>query len=93
MGLHDLPVATGRMRNIPRAQRVCDICEQQVVGDEHHFVYGCPTLEPVRAQYSDLFRAPRRSLRQFLWQDDLVRVVNFIIVFFQYRASVLNAAL
>jgi hypothetical protein len=93
MGLHDLPVATGRLRNIPRAQRVCDICEQQVVGDEHHFVYGCPTLEPVRAQYSDLFRAPRRSLRQFLWQDDLVRVVNFIIDCFQYRASVLNATL
>ena len=87
MGQHDLPIAKGRLHDppIPRHERFCDMCRLQLVGDEQHFVFYCPTLQVIRDLYPDLFRSPYRSLRQFIWQEDTPRVINFILDCLQHR--------
>lgn len=39
--------------------------------DEQNFVFYWPCPQPVRDRYMDLFRAPSRSLQQFMWHDDI----------------------
>ena len=39
MGCHSLPNVSGRWARVPRAQRHCLHCAQQVIGDERHLVF------------------------------------------------------
>ena len=36
-----LPIECGRWNNTPRAQHFCNICTQNKVGDEFHYVFEC----------------------------------------------------
>lgn len=45
---HKLAIEKGRHENIPRENRLCQLCNYQVVEDEYHFVLICPMLADVR---------------------------------------------
>jgi hypothetical protein len=38
---HNLPIETGRWRQIPRENRKCPLCNSPVVGDEFHYLFKC----------------------------------------------------
>jgi len=40
-GTHSLPCIIGHVTNIPRAQRVCTLCQTGKQGDEQHLVFEC----------------------------------------------------
>ena len=90
MGVHGLPIDVGRQRGVPRSERRCDMCSTGAVGDEHHFVFVCPALAPVRAHYAALFTPSSNTLRAFIWQADLLAVVRFIYACFQVRSQLLS---
>ena len=46
------------------------------MGDERHAVLHCPYLQSIKDTYARLFSLP--SIVQFLWQDDLETVTNFL---------------
>jgi hypothetical protein len=78
-GCHGLPVDQGRWGNrVPRSERFCHLCNTQAIGDERHIVFECPALHDLRARYNSLFRPSITTMRQFMWQDDLVQVAHFI---------------
>ena len=90
MGVHGLPIDAGRQRGVPRSERGCDMCSSGAVGDEYHFVFVCPALAPVRARYAALFGPSFRTLRVFLWQEDLLAVVRFVYDCFEVRSQLLT---
>ncbi len=48
---HELFVETGRYVNIPRNNRICNICNVNAVEDEYHFLFICPAYENLRKKY------------------------------------------
>ena len=90
MGVHGLPIDAGRQRRVPRSERRCDMCSTGAVGDEYHFVFVCPALAPVRTRYAALFGPSFRTLRSFIWQDDLLAVVRFVYDCFQVISQLLS---
>jgi hypothetical protein len=67
------------------------MCGTGAVGDEHHFIFMRPALALVRERSRPLFASGTRSLRLFIWQQDL-RAVRFVHECFGFRSSLLVAA-
>jgi hypothetical protein len=54
------------------------MCGTGAVVDEHHSIFECPALAPVRDRVRPLFASGTPSLRLFIWQQDLREVVRFL---------------
>ena len=48
---HDLAIERGRYMNIERCQRLCTLCNLNVVEDEYHFLLCCETYKDLRKLY------------------------------------------
>jgi hypothetical protein len=86
MGCHGLPrdnAGWGPQR-VPRMHRTCQKCTSGQVGDERHLVFECTALQPIRNKYADLFRVAPLTMRQFMWQPDLLRVALFVVECMDY---------
>ena len=57
---HKLRIETGRYENIDRHGRYCDMCDQDVIGDEFHLFYECKNVTIVEARTKFL---PKEMLR------------------------------
>ena len=49
LGAHSLPVVMGRRTGTPRAQRLCQQCDQHAVGDERHMESTIIAFRPLSA--------------------------------------------
>ncbi len=76
MGSHSLPCVTGRVANIPRAQRVCTLCQTGNLGDEQHLVFECPALQGFRDRYNGLFGDHAATMIQSCGNMTLVQLRN-----------------
>ena len=45
---HKLPIEKGTYNNIPREQRICNLCTLGCVDDEFHFLLECPFFSDLR---------------------------------------------
>jgi len=63
LGILPLNIETGRFRNQPIEERICDLCELNEIEDESHFLFKC-TL------YNDLRK---------IWMENILRInENFV---------------
>ena len=67
----------GSWSRVPRHDRICLLCNLGSLCDEKHVVFECPALQGLRDEYATLF-SDVCTMKQFLWQDDLVSVAKFI---------------
>jgi hypothetical protein len=51
--------SSGCWLHVPRLNKIYTMCQQGVLGDEKHLVFGCPALQDLRGRYEHLFQAPR----------------------------------
>ena len=49
-----LPIETGRWRNIPSDERYCTLCEDQLIGNEFHYLFVCKN--PINRCDQNIFR-------------------------------------
>ena len=63
---HKLPIQRGRYVNITREERKCNLCDDQIVGDEFHFIVECKNLQMVdlRNQYISSYYSNTPSLNK-----------------------------
>ena len=53
---HNLPIEAGRHKRngkVPINERVCDLCNTKVIGDEFHIIMKCPVLRNARSKFVD----------------------------------------
>ena len=48
---HKLPIERGRYSNIEREPRFCQLCNENMIGDEFHFILECPALQHLRKHF------------------------------------------
>lgn len=86
MGCHGLPRdnACWGPQRVSRMHRICLKCTSNQVGDERHLVFECTALQPIRDKYADLFQVAPLTMRQFMWQPDLLRVALFVVECIDY---------
>ena len=77
-GCHNLPSVSGRYSNVPRHLRKCQKCSSDGICDEYHLVFECPALAGLRVEYSCLFGPHAMTMRQFVWQEDTIKVMKYI---------------
>ena len=73
-GCHALPNVAGAWDRVPRSQRLCTLC-QSPYSDERHAFLECPALTHLRQQHQQLYCA-HGSMRQSLWQSDMLQLVR-----------------
>ena len=78
MGSHHLPVEEGRHFTLPRASRVCNLCNTGALGDERHMLLECPALAGLRLQFSSLLLPCSSVMRRLLWAKDQHEVCRYI---------------
>ena len=79
MGSLHLPVEEGRHFNLPRASRVCNLCNTGALGDERHMLLECPALADLRLQFSSLLPSCSSVMRRLLWAKDQHEVCRYIV--------------
>ena len=51
IGSHKLRIETGRYDNIPRDERLCNLCNCNRIEDETHFLLDCPSFSSIRNMF------------------------------------------
>ena len=62
---------------LPRLERVCQLCGVGTLGDERHLIFECSELLCFREHWSHLFEGPQ-TMQAFMWQEDLIGVAKFV---------------
>ena len=77
-GCHNLPIDSGRTLRIARRRRSCPKCSSSSICDELHVVFECQALQGIRQKYSHIFTGQTLTMRQFMWQKDLLSVMHYV---------------
>ena len=49
--IHSLNIETGRYYNIDRHAKICNMCNNNVIEDEYHFILECSKYVEIRRKY------------------------------------------
>ena len=82
---HKLPVEKGRWRNIPRTERKCHLCLNDI-GDEYHYLMVCTSLKPIRKKYLAPYFCKRPNTFKFekLMKSKNPTVLRKLCLFIKY---------
>lgn len=102
LSCHHLAVETGRWAGVDIDQRVCTLCRNGAVQDEHHILFFCHALDNVRTKYPLLFGGRFTHVRQMFdfsqlhdWKNvarDLCRFLDEVGGVYQPLAGILPVA-
>ena len=81
MGVHRLPKDEGSWNRLPRHERRCLLCNLGLLCDEKHVAFECSaasySVQGLCDEYASL-NSDMCTMKQSLWQDNLVSVAEFI---------------
>ena len=88
---HNLAIERGRIEHIDRNERVCKLCNSNVIENEFHFLLVCPLYRELRKQYLKPYFCRWPTLNKFnslmsnMNKKSLLNVAKFI-----YHATILR---
>ena len=85
---HPLAIEKGRLRNpkTPREERICVLCDEQVVEDEDHFLLKCGTYSILREEYQMNFE----NVPDMLDTDDQYQLSKYLIASYKFRLRLIQ---
>ena len=94
-GILPLAIETGRYRNVPTDERLCEICNLNLVEDEIHFPCFCPGYQELRTElYQNVLSLdclfPQYTDTEILMDEIFVKLtINFIYGAWQIRQNIM----
>lgn len=88
-GCHGLHVDAGRFTQIPREDRVCEVCNSLCVEDEHRFLFDCPAYAHTRGGHATLFQSLIQTVASVVNTDDPSLLGRYLSQCFDHRQSLL----
>ena len=85
---HQLEIETGRAAHIPREERQCRICREEVESEEH-YICRCKAYTDIRERYPTLF-AGSPTLRVVMDTQDPRRLGEFLLDIQRHREGILT---
>lgn len=85
---HRLEIETGRHSGVPREERVCRVCIEEVESEEH-FVCRCRAYAQIRDRYETLFRG-HPTLREIMDSRDQRQLGRFLLEIQSHRDTLLQ---
>ena len=84
---HQLAIEKGRHKNpkTPREERLCKLCDENIVEDENHFLLNCTTYTHLRNHYDMNFL----NLPDMLNMDDQHQLAQYLLSAFELRQRLL----
>ena len=73
---HKLRIGTGRYDNIPRDERLCNLCNCNRIEDETHFLLDCPSFSSIRDMFFSKLEPKIPFLRLQSHESLLSHLVN-----------------
>ena len=70
---HNLPIESGCRQIIPRNLRICELCTQDIGGDEFHYIFNCSHFEVIRKK---LIKKRHRKSPSSVKFETLMNVTN-----------------
>ena len=83
---HPLRIEKGRHLKIPREARLCEICQDESIENELHFLINCETYEPLKT----LFELDFDNLNDLLRTEDQSQLGKYLLKAFEVRTNYLN---
>ena len=85
---HPLAIEKGRQRSpkTPREERICILCDEEVVEDEDHFLLKCRTYSILREEYQMDFE----NIPNMLDTDDQYQLSRYLIASYQFRLRLIQ---
>ena len=77
-GNHKLPVTTLQYEDIPRENRICNLCDSEV-GDEFHVLFNCNFFKNERRKFLHervIIRPNCHKFRNLMGSNDQVELIN-----------------
>lgn len=86
---HPLPIETGRYTNTLRDNRLCLLCNKNLVGDEYHYVMVCDHFSDIRTKYISIDEnlSKLNVFKKLLLSNDrgeLIRLSLFLKTIFKH---------
>jgi hypothetical protein len=72
---HKLPIESGGWQNVERNMIICNLCDENVIGNEFHYILECNYFNNVRTKYIDDCYRKRTNIIKF---GQLMRIKNKI---------------
>ncbi len=90
-------VETGRYKDIPLEERVCQMCNTGAVEDEEHFIGTCKKLKSVRDTYKgkfsqhglDISQVNMLCIKQMLSPTHVKMTSDMLLELFELRKSLM----
>ena len=85
-GTLPLAIEVGRYKGIPEEQRLCVLCDLNVVEDEYHFLFHCPVycelrnclFEKIQLKNPDLFWLSEGEMLRWLFNEETFAMARFV---------------
>ena len=85
---HRLEIETGRHTGVPREDRICRLCREEVESEEH-FVCQCRAYAEIRDRYEALFGG-QPTLREVMDSRDQRQLGRFLLEIQSHRDALLQ---
>ena len=85
---HQLEIEASRARCVPRAERICRLCQEEIESEEH-YVCRCRTYSDIRERYTTIFSG-HPSLHQIMESADQRKFGQFLLEAQRHRETLLQ---